>query len=569
MVPNSMRFAVRIAVFILFCSVTLAFAKEPSMPVSVIPQRQASPSKGSLFLKKHPHYGGTLVLGSLSQPTIINPVLTQYGISASLLELIFDSLVRLDGAGNIVPGLAEKWEISADGKEYTFYLRKGVRFHDGVECTAQDVAFTYRQIMDPKNDSPVRHYFDSVKEVKDVDKYVFQITLVEPAASFLYVFRQEIVPKHLLENKNLAQADFNYHPEGTGPFKFLAWDKQDDRIELAANTDYFEGRPYLDNVIIKAYPDVSQLWSALMRHTVDFVAFIDSEDYKVLAKDPTFKTYAVEGTGYFAIIYNFHDSILSDPDVRKAIAFGLDRKKLIDDLSPGGKECVGPFREESPAFNHDVKPLEFDPVKAKIYLMHRGWQDIDGDGILEKERRKLEIRMLVDERFELYQKLAANIRQQLAQIGVKVKILLYKDESDLTEEYVKKNRPQAWLRLLLGMDVDPNDARDSWLALANTFVKFSHYQNVEIDRLYETARLALDVKERLKAYQEIHRIVYEDQPACFLFYPGNFFAVNAKFKNTNEYFTRHMPNYTIKDWYIDQKTGFGRTGPEDVLDVSY
>ncbi|VAW19691.1 hypothetical protein MNBD_BACTEROID05-218, partial [hydrothermal vent metagenome] len=134
---------------------------------SIVEARKRSSSRNRVFSKnkilnenrplsrKHP-YGGTLVFGTHTKPTSINPIFTTQSISAALMELIFDPLVRVDGQGKIIPGLAKSWDISEDGLVYTFYLREGIRFHDGVALTAQDVKFTYEQIHNPENNSPWR-----------------------------------------------------------------------------------------------------------------------------------------------------------------------------------------------------------------------------------------------------------------------------------------------------------------------------------------------------------------------------------------------------------------------------
>ncbi len=118
-----------------------------------------------------PHYGGTLVWGTINPPTIINPVLTSHSVSESILELLFDPLVRINGQGRVMPGLAQSWDISKDGLVYTFHLRRHVYFHDGVECTAEDVKFTYEAIREPSNKSTWRTSTELVKEWRVIDPY--------------------------------------------------------------------------------------------------------------------------------------------------------------------------------------------------------------------------------------------------------------------------------------------------------------------------------------------------------------------------------------------------------------
>ena len=500
--------------------------------------------------RTHP-YGGTLVMGARNIPTIINPILTTHTVSADLTSIIFNTLVRVNSTGEIEPNLAENWQISTDGLMYTFYLKRGIKFHDGIECTAEDVQFTYRQLIDSQNNSPYRFHFELIQEIEVLNKYALRIILSKPFPPLLFKLAdREIVPKHILEGEDLQKTSFNYHPIGSGPFKFKSWDRETNQIELVANPDYFEGRPYLDKIIVKIYPDSSHLWSAIMRQEIDLILYLNDEDYQIIKKDPAFKTYKISWDKYWAIAYNLNDAILHDQEIRRAIAFGINRKKIMEKISISGIESTGPFHPKSIGFNPGVKPLEYNPVKAKMNLMHRGWHDVDGDGILEKNKVDLEIRLLVNESSKIYKKMAVLIRQQLAEIGIKTKIIFYKDENVLNKGFLERNRPQAWLRFFKGFGLDPYEAAGSWYSVSTEFCKAWDYKNEEIDRLFKSGRVIKDENARAELYKNIHKIIYDEQPACFLFFPSISHAVSAKIEETNEFFNTYMPVYTMKDWYI-------------------
>jgi len=471
--------------------------------------------------KAQPNYGGTLVWGTTNEPTIINPVLTQHSVSAALMELIFDSLVRIDNRGNIIPGLAESWSVSDDRLEYTFHLRKNVFFHDGVECTAEDVKFTYESIRDPKNQSPWKTNTELVDRWNVIDAHTLKMTLRQPFTQILYKLVREIAPKHLLKGQELQSAATNYHPIGTGPFRFKSWDKTTNQIELQANPNYFEGRPYLDTIVVKTYPDNTSLWSGLMRGEVDFVKYLNWEDYQILEKDPSFKTYKIPWKMYCALVYNPQDPLLFDLEVRKAIAHGINTEKLMSVISGDGIRSTGPFHPKSEGFNPEVQPLEYNPIKARMMLMHRGWQDRDNDGIFEKGGRELELRILVDNRSDYYKRMAMMIRQQLSEIGIRVRLLLYDKEGDLTKNYLEEYKPQAWLRFFDGSGTQARsyEAAMNWYSLSGEFGKLWNYKNSEADKLFELARSAQNPVKQIQTYEQIHKIVYDDQPACFLFFP--------------------------------------------------
>jgi len=517
--------------------------------------------KGSSDLKKPirknnasftPAYGGTLIWGARQKPTIINPVLLTQSISVNLSNIIFNRLLRINARGDIEPDLAYQWIISDDGLIYTFMLREGVKFHDGVEFTSRDVKFTFDQILDEKNNSPHRSLFVSVNTIEIVNKYMCRFILKEPFQSFLYeIADREIIPFHLLKAENLADTSFNYNPVGTGPFRFESWDRKTDQIEVSYNSDYFEGRPYLDKIIVRIYPGSVDHWSAIMREDIDLMLFVDQDDYRIVKKDPSFKTYEIVWNNYCAIAYDVNDFILKDLKMRKAIASSLDIDGILNLISIGGTRSVGPFHEKSIGFNKEIKPLAYDPLGAKIDLMHMGWIDTNGDGILEKGGRDLEIKMLVDERSDIYKKMAKLIRQQLSEIGIKIIIQMYKNEGELTKKYLEEKNPQAWLRFYKGFGLDPFESTRSWYSLSKEYARVWNYKNEEVDQLFEEGMVVSDIRRRSEIYKKIHKIVYEDQPVCFLFFLETYHVVSNKFKNSDDFFSDYMPAYTIKDWYYE------------------
>ncbi len=497
-------------------------------------------------------YGGTLVWGTTNTPTVINPVLTSYSVSSSLMGLIFDPLVRIDGRGRIVPGLAETWEISEDGTEYTFHLRRGVRFHDGTECTAADVKFTYDAMTDPANRSPWRTAPASAGMFDALDRYTLRVKLPHPSFDFLRNLTREIAPRHLLNGRDFAADDFNYHPVGTGPFRLQKWERETNEIELAANPDYYEGRPYLDKIIVRTFSDNTSLWAALMRGEIDFVKFINKDDYLVVKDTPGFRAYQIPQDTYWAMVYNLKDSELYDVEIRRAIARAINLDELMAAVSSGGIASSGPLSPHSPGFNPGVERLSYDPIRARMDLMHHGWRDEDGDGILERFGKELELGLLVDYKSEYYKRMALIIRQQLYEIGVRVRIIPYLDEKELTEEFLAEHKPKAWLRFFWGFSDNPFNPLVNWHSATSRPFEFWEYKNEAVDKLLESGRMTTDREEQLDISREIHRIIYEEQPACFLFFPVSYHAVSVKFNNTDNFFTPYMPGHTLKDWYFEK-----------------
>lgn len=495
-------------------------------------------------------YGGTLVWGTVNPPMIINPVLTSHSVSTSLFSLIFDKLIRIDHLGHVVPDLAKSWDISADGLQYTFHLYPHVYFHDGVECTAEDIKFTLAAISDPINQSSWRSDLALINHLETIDRYTLRIILRQPFPSFLSKLSLGILPEHLYRGTNLFTNAHNYSPVGTGPFRFQSWDRVTNEIILVANPDYFEGRPFLDKIVIKTYQDSTDLWAALMRGEVNLAMFLNHQDYEILSKDPAFKTYQIFNGFYFAIVYNIHDTLLSNYSLRHAINYAIDRKALMQETGMDGVESNGPFCPQSTGFNKNVKTVSYDPLKVQSILTRCGWK-LNSEGILEKSGRPLVLTMLVSNSRQSYRQMALVLRQQLSEVGIALKIIYYDDESQLTKDYLARVKPQMWLRMLKGDSDDLSDIVNVWYSSSSESGRLWKYHDKTLDRLFELGRSLPDGPRRDGIYQHIHALIYENQPACFLFFSVMYHAVAASVADTDDFFTMHMPIYQLKDWFIN------------------
>jgi len=515
--------------------------------------------KNKIAHSGHSLRGGTFRWGTANSPTIINPILTTHSVASPLMELIFDPLVHVNEKGEITPGLANSWEISENKLEYTFHINKGVKFHDGRELTAQDVKFTYDAIKNPKNNSAWRANLDIIDRWEILNNYTIKMVLKEPFPLILYKLVREIAPKHLLDKfGNLAENTFNYFPIGTGPYKFKDWDKERQQIILDANNEYFEGRPYIDRIVVNTYPDNEKLWSAFMRQEIEMVQFISMDNYKVIENDMSFKGFFIPVGNYYAIVYNTNDYILSDYVVREAVALSIDRQALIDQILGGaGIESIGPFHPDSELFNKNVVPIEYNPTKASLNLSHRGWEDKNNDGILEKGGKNLEINLLIDSKSSDYIKIATLLRQQLAEVGIKVNVILYDDLSELSDNYLKTTNANAALKFIIGKGFGSYGGYEPamyWSSLSSEFGRIWGYENSYVDSLIEKSQKAINKNEYLTTYHEIHKALYADQPVCFLFYPGTFHAVSSDIKDIDNIFNFYMPMYNLKKCYISRSS---------------
>ncbi len=493
-------------------------------------------------------YGGTLVLSTFDEPAGFNPLFYFDTVSPNIGSLIFNTLVNIDEQLKYVPELAESWQVSEDGKTWDFTLRQGVKFHDGEELSAEDVVFTFRSLLDPANESPIASFYSILDQVEAMGPYRVRFRLKEPYSSFPYLLLLEIIPAHLFFSGSTTSADFGRNPIGTGPFRFESW--QAGGIVLSANLDYFEGRPFLDRVIVQSYPDRSQAWSALMQGEVDVVLDLDIEDYKILERDNRFQTYSYLEIFYHTLLFNLRDPLFAEPRIRRAVDLAINRKDLISGAINGwAVETTGPFRPGTWPYNPEVPKARYDPAQAVRILASLGWMDTDGDLILERGGEELAFTILADRGDLLKEAVARRIKWQLFQIGIRAEVELV-DPEELFEERLFPGRFQAVL-LQFNAGVDPDKfITYFWHSENIGSSNLAAYANPEVDNLIEVGRTSLDFEDREGIYRRIHSLIARDRPAVFLYVRKIFFATSARFDGINA--APELFYQSIKDWHINK-----------------
>ena len=501
--------------------------------------------------EKHPPYGGTLRIGYNGEPSIINPILTTDTVSLSLQNLLFNGLVKIGPRREMVPDLAEDWDVSEDGTVWTFRLKRGVKFHDGVECTASDVKFVYDKIMDPAIGSPCASDFRKVERIEVPDPYTFRIILKEPFGPLLYYLQVQIAPKHLLEGRPLREAPFNRHPVGTGPFRFSH--RTSKEIILGAYEEHFDGRPYLDEIVVEIFPDFLSAWTALMQQKVDIIDFILPRDLALTRVDPAFQIYSYVSPFYYMVLYNLNDTLFSDKRIRQAFSCALDREETIRLALLGhGRVSTGPFEPDSWIYGDTgASSCSYDPRQAAEILTTAGWVDIDGDGLLEKDGRKLEFVLLLDNRDKVKERAALAIQQQFARLGVKMRAEIFDPLAFFTK--LREGEFQAAF-VQYNSGLDPDVVSRFWHSRAIGEFNFCAYQNHQMDRLIEEGRQTSDQDERRYIYQKIQSLLIQDCPATFLFFKEGSTVISSRVRGVQGFSPANIYSL-VKEWYIPADVG--------------
>jgi peptide/nickel transport system substrate-binding protein len=500
-----------------------------------------------------PAYGDIMVEGSIGDASNLLPVLSSDNTSHQIASMVFNGLVKYDKDLNIVGDLSESWEVSNGGLVITFHLRKGVKWHDGYPFTAEDVLFTYQVTIDPRTPTPYAGDFLKVKTVEVPDSHTIRVTYDKPFAPALMSWSNAILPKHLLQGKDITTSPLARHPVGTGPYMFKEW-KPGQKIVLVSNPDYFEGRPYIDGYVMRIIPDMATMFLELRASGIDRMGLTPLQYMRQTENNlfrRNFNKYRYLSFSYTYLGYNLKNPMFADKRVRQAIAYGINRDEMIEGILLGlGKPATGPFKPGTWVYNPNVKTYPYDPAKAKELLAQAGWRDTDGDGILDKNGQPFVFEIITNQGNDVRSKCAEIIQRRLGELGIKVKIRVL-EWAAFVNDFINKRRFDA---TILGWTIplDP-DIYDVWHSSKTgpQELNFVSYKNAEVDDLIEKGRSTFDQGKRKKYYDRIQEILAEEQPYTFLYVPDALPIIHARIRGVEP-----APlgiGYNFIKWYVPKE----------------
>ncbi len=501
-----------------------------------------------------PAYGDALIEGTIGEPSVLIPMLAGDSASHNVAGLIFNGLVKYDTDLSVIGDLAESWDISRDGLVIIFHLRKGVRWTDGVEFTADDVMFGFKTIIDEKTPTAYKEDFLQVKKAEVVDKYTFRAVYEKPFAPALTSWSFLVVlPKHLLEGKDITKLDFKRNPIGLGPYKLSKWVSGQELI-LNSYKDYFDGKPYIDRYVYRVIPDAATMFLELQAGGVDMMGLTPIQYTKQTEtgffKD-NFQKFRYPAFVYTYMGFNLKHPWFKDKRVRQAMAYAIDKSEIVDVVLFGlGSPATGPYVPNTWPYNPDVKKYEYNPEKARELLKEAGWEDRDRDGLLDKDGKPFKFTIRTNMGNALRKNTATIIQWRLAKIGIKVEIEAL-EWSTFVNEFIDKRRFEAViLGWSIGLDPDQYDIWHSSKTKEKEF-NFVTYNNPEVDDLLEKGRRTFDIEKRKKAYYRIQEILAEEVPYIFLYVPDATPIVHARVKGI-----KPSPigiSYNLPKWYVPKR----------------
>ncbi|MBV9521760.1 MAG: ABC transporter substrate-binding protein, partial [Alphaproteobacteria bacterium] len=325
----------------------------------------------------------TLVIAIQSDPTGFDPEAVLNNTSGFVEATIYDSLTKYKpGTVDVEPGLAESWSVAPDGLTYTFHLRKGVSFHDGTPFNAASYVKTLQRLLDKADpdsiykNGPVESYIDftygQVAHYAALDDDTVEFKLKAPSAPFLaslaMVFNGVVSPAAASKYK----ADFRNHPVGTGSFIFKEW-RRGDQIVLDANPAYWGGKPKLDRIVFKVYPDPQASLLAMKRGDVHILADVSTPTIPAIRSDPNLVLLTQPGLAISGVGLPFDAKPFSDKRVRQALNYAVDKNAINKSLFQGlAVPMTSPLPEAQWSFDPSLKGYPYDPEKAKSLLAEAG-----------------------------------------------------------------------------------------------------------------------------------------------------------------------------------------------------
>lgn len=476
-----------------------------------------------------------LIVASSADITSLDPHGENDQPSARVRVQIYDTLVWSDEDMNLQPGLAEKWE-QVDETTYIFYLRKGVKFHNGEPLTAEDVKFTLDRLKDPATAAAGAFIVGAISEVNVIDEHTVEIKTAQPFAPLIAHLSHSVTS--ILNKKAVTEAGDDYGTlvaVGTGPYIFESW-VQGSHLTLVKNKDYWKGEPKADRITFRFIPENSVRAIEVETGGVDIAYDLDPVDVKRLQGNSKVKLSQYDSFSTTYIGMNATKPPFDNPLVRKAINHAVDKEAAIDVIYSGQAIAnAGPIGPRVWGYNPNLKPYEYDPALAKALLAEAGYPNGFKTTIWTNENA---LRIQVAELFQA----------DLAQVGIDVEIKVLPWATYL-EETGKGNHDM----FILGWSTVTGDADYGLYALFHTS-QFGSAGNrtfwgtEEIDKLLDLGRQTIDPEERLAAYWEAQEKIVDGAPWVFLFSQSYVDGMRSNIEG----FVQH-PTGSHRLWTVEKK----------------
>ena len=518
------------------------------------------------FTTEVPAHGGSLTEGVVGSPRFINPLLELSDADRDLTYLVYSGLMRATASGDLIPDLAESYNISPDGLTYTFKIRDDARFQDGQKVTADDVEYTIKMAQDVNLRSPKRNNWIGV-DVQKISDTEITFKLNQPYSPFLENTTLGILPKHIWSNATADEfpfSSYNTSPIGSGPYKVSNIKRNGSGIpvnyELKAFNNYTLGEPFITTLNFNFYENENSLSNAYTNGSIDSTSSLLPQDLDNLKNKTGDTAEKISLPRIFGVFFNQNQNkVFLNKEVRQALNMTVDKDRIISEALGGyGQKISGPLPNgilpgltgATSSYNRDTAIKQ-----AQAILTKAGWNFSTTDNVWEKKISKKETQKLA---FSISTSNATDLKQTAdilkedwGLLGAQVDVQTF-DPSDLNQSVIGQRKYDA---LLFGEIINRSlDLFAFWHSSQRiTGYNVAMYTNSKADKLLEDARQISDKSDRLKKYDQFETEIANDIPAIFIYSPEFIYILPSNIKgfesglinNRSERFEE------IYNWYIE------------------
>jgi len=468
--------------------------------------------------------GGTLIFARGADSVSLDPIDMTDGESLRVTNNIFETLFVYDEDLELQPGLAEDYEVAEDGKTWTLNLKEGIKFHDGTDFNADAVVFNFERWMDldhPNHNGDFAYYpflfggfkgEDShlIEYVEAIDESTLEFKLTDEVGGFITYLT---VPFFGIASPTAIEEygdDFYENPVGTGPFKYKSWARNDEII-LEKNEDYHEeGKPKLDQLIIKTIPDNSARLTSLLAGDIDMMDGLNPDESVTVDSTDGYEFIPRPSFNFSYMAFNMEKEPFDDVKVRKAIDMAINKDVIVDSFFNGLAEVsTNAVPPSLWGFNDEIKPVEFDVDAAKELLAEAGYEDGFETTLFTMDNPR--------EYLPEPMKIAEAIQANLSEIGITTEIVTYEWATYL--EKASQGEHEMGLFGWTGVLADPDDflfPNFSSIEAEKPASNYAFYRNEDFTQLLLDAKTTLDENERAEMYKEAQQIQFDDRPVSML-----------------------------------------------------
>ncbi len=583
-----------------------AAAADSDLPKAAVPGPRPI-DRSTTLGGKTPAANDALMLSYPDDPETVNPVTASDTVSEAFMRLVYESLGerKYSNPDEWVPALAESWTFEPKTLEYTFHLRKGVKWQPitlpsgkqlpAKELTARDVKFTFDCILNPNIEAAhIRSYYEDPEAKDEKSKYKIVVTLVSgdkyavkirwTKPYFLaddFTLEIPIIPQHVFSvdasgktisfdfaSREFAKG-FNNHWAnrtmcGTGPLIFKEWTREQ-RVVLERNPDYWGEPFYFSRLVYQHIKNPNTALQQLLQNDLDWSVIPEKDHYfeslhhpNVEAKKVTLAKYQFPAYRYLG--YNLKRDFFKDKRVRLALGHAIPIDEIIANIFHGlAQRVTGPFLPGSKSNDPEIKPVDYDLDKARALLDEAGWKLAQGGSVRSKtvNGQKVEAKfdLMIYSDSPSFASIATIVKENCRQIGVDVDISAT-NWALMLQKMNKKQFDAVILGWAMGWKDDPFQIWHSSQADIDDSSNHISYRNSEVDKLIQTLRVTMNPDKQIEIYHKIHRILYDEQPYTFLFMESTTAGYDARIDNVKFYPIR--PCIDLREWYSSKPRLIGR-----------